>query len=320
MTGAATSDPDMSSPPISSPPISSQALFCRQLLLPAAVLWGYRASLAALATLPLSAALASTTAHSPTGARPLFAPGGNYLLETLRLVKTPLMAASYAQLWLVVGGVVLGLIPLGFAVASVLDNGRSASKRFVDAIRHFPRLLLLQFTSIAAYMAVVYVFGSLSAKLRDALRNTLPISQADITTATFVLLGALMALAVGMTHDLARAGVGHHGHTAKASLRLGIYALGSRLVWLVGLRLLTLFGGALLVAVTAALVTKIDVHQSGVWRVIAVALTHQVTLLLVAGLQCVWLRGVVLTAAAEYARHHISEPPRSVVATPLPSS
>ena len=310
MTGAATSDPDMSSPPISSPPISSQALFCRQLLLPAAVLWGYRASLAALATLPLSAALASTTAHSPTGDRPLFAPGGNYLLETLRLVKTPLMAASYAQLWLVVGGVVLCLIPLGFA----------ASKRFVDAIRHFPRLLLLQFTSIAAYMAVVYVFGSLSAKLRDALRNTLPISQADITTATFVLLGALMALAVGMTHDLARAGVVHHGHTAKASLRLGIYALGSRLVWLVGLRLLTLFGGALLVAVTAALVTKIDVHQSGVWRVIAVALTHQVTLLLVAGLQCVWLRGVVLTAAAEYARHHISEPPRSVVATPLPSS
>jgi len=240
-------------------------------------------------TLPVISAVAATgIGRFPEGDRLLFEPGALMLSEVARLLQpslSPLLTASFpllllfaALLHLPLAGT-LGLLALPEPLGPAGFWGR--------ALARVPALLLLSGLTLLGQVLVVILAGALGNQLRDSLANATP----WVPDAAFfgaLVLGVLVALALGVARDLARAAVAVRACDGKSALVAGLETFRARPLRALGMAALCASGALSLVAAAALATGKLDVSKPEGYRLLLVVLVHQLCLAGVAALRVCW--------------------------------
>lgn len=165
-----------------------------------------RLGFAALIALPLASALVSPGVSAlPAGDAALFAPGGLYLVETLRLALPALTSALPVAGWLLALASVLGALPVGALLFAAHHPEEGVLRCMQRALGHLPRLLLLGGIGLLG-QALILVFATVGAGgLRSALTAGSGAPVGDFAALAVVLLGIGSAAVMGLWCDLARA-------------------------------------------------------------------------------------------------------------------
>jgi hypothetical protein len=257
----------------------------------ALLLWGWRLLAAWLVAAPLARAVAAAGAgHLADGDAALFEPGGQLLVETLRVGGATLGAAlqSAVGLLLVVGA--LGLLPLAAVLVSLAHRGRL---RFGDwagrAAAHLPAFVLLSLLTLLSQALALVAWGLVAGGASAALESVVDERSRDVALVAALLPGLALVLGLGLAEDLGRARVVRHGASGWSS-------------WLAALGLLLRRPGPALLgwltpaawavaAVVAAeiAVRAIDVSRAGAARPWAAFAVHQAAALALAAARVAWL-------------------------------
>jgi hypothetical protein len=262
---------------------------------PAAVglIWAWRAALAILVAIPAGTVVRDAVAGMPGGERALAEPGAHALL--VFLTRQPLgidAIAALAGLVLILGAVG-GIVPTACAMTAIArsSTGKSTpwSPRVVaTAASRVPALARLAVLVIAAQAALAGG-GWLSARVAIALTSA-PLGEA----ASQALGGAVAtifvvpALALTVPHDLARASIVRSRTGAVQALAAATRECRSapgRVAWAWTWRACA---GLASVVVSGAIALRIGLTVEGSW-VLGLAVLHQVTMGIRAGLRASWL-------------------------------
>lgn len=256
-----------------------------------ALVWLARLLVAWIVASPLARTLtAQGTTDLPRGDAVLFDPGGLWLVEALRLGWPVLRSELRGTL--LVGGVLawLSLIPLAVLLVALASPYRtpvaSAGSR---AIALFPRLTLLFGATLLLQGAVIggAVFAAL--ELQERWGTSWDERSSDLCALGVLALGLVLALAIGILQDLARAALidddGGAIRATRRALGLGKRNLGVALGAWVGSSALAV----LTVLVAGACVGWIDVSRPGEWRVVLVTIVHQLAVLAMVFFRATWL-------------------------------
>ncbi|HEY0469162.1 MAG TPA: hypothetical protein VGC79_33450 [Polyangiaceae bacterium] len=169
------------------------------------LLWISRTLLGLLISYPVLLAIrASAMTNGPDGDTVLFQPGSLLLLELLRLQAAGLAAAAQISLLLLGLSAIFELIPLAWALDSLLRPGRSLVERLPRAVGLFPKFLALGVIALLVQAAFLLAASLLGAALKpvlassdERLRNIAPIALFG--------LGLLACGCFGGVLDIARA-------------------------------------------------------------------------------------------------------------------
>jgi hypothetical protein len=238
--------------------------------------------------LPFAAAVASTTiGRYPEGDRLLFAAGGVYLAEAVRLllpVLLPLFAASIGTTLALSFALV---VPHAALLVALSEPEEAPTASFWGrAFERVPTLLAISAVALLAELAVLLVFFGLATTAGRAVGGE---RAGDLTAALVMLLGVLLAAAVGVARDLARAGAIMQDLDGPQAIRHGLLTLVTRAgaalpAWLGPVLLSWLVvGGAALFAVA------LDASRPEPWRAGLVFVVHQGAALSLAFCRALWL-------------------------------
>ncbi len=257
------------------------------------LVYAVRLVVAAIAAYPACAIATKTTGGWPGGDRVLFEPGSLMLMELVRLHRVGLQA------WLTQAALVSVLmIPIGIALNAVLLSAL-ASPPSAGASRVSARAVAsLRPLSIvwAVYAAVAASTGGLFYLLAEALQGSSSSAQSaplrDMLWLAAVAVGALVVLAAGVVHDVARAAVVRGGLDAAGALLVAWRSVRSFCWPLLAAWWARAAAGALLVIVELWLLRSAGwlTASGAIWSFVM----HQLILL---GL--VWLRASWLARAME---------------------
>jgi hypothetical protein len=253
------------------------------------VVWAYRLLAALVIAYPLARLVGATgVASLPDGDRALFAPGGAYLVEALRLGVRYLVSATGALSLVGAGLAVFALIPLAALVVAL--NARERLERGLWAARtleSFPPFVFLGGLTFLAQALLLFLGGAAGGALRDILTASTTERGADLGTIALALCTLLAVAAVGVVQDLARAEIVRSG-------KRGLAALGPALNTFVASPALRAWAGrtvpALLgLALAAWLATRLHLDRPGTLRVLAAWTIHQVAVLGWVVLRASWM-------------------------------
>jgi hypothetical protein len=262
-----------------------------------------RVAASALLALPVAALIDGTgVTDLPGGDRALFEPGGLMLLETVRALLPH------------TGGLVRSSLLSGFALAALLvvpqaillvalsrRERRRVSDVVAEAVRRLPALYSLAALGFLL-RCLAFALGILIASFaRDGLAGGDPRAQ-DLVFVAGASLGVLGWIAGGAVTDLARAAAVDGRLSARDAARSGLSALGERPLRVAACYALYSAGALVLVGVTAALVTTLDVSRPEAVRFAAVAVLHQLTALALAFLRAALLAETLSLVSARRLR------------------
>jgi hypothetical protein len=243
-----------------------------------------------LLALPAFAVVAGTgIGRFPEGDRLLFQPGGLLLAEVARTIASALWSSiasarvSGALLF------VLLLVPHAALLVSLSQSEREPENVvWGRAIGHLPVLLLLSGISFFAQAVVLFAAVTVATMVRDAMSNSTG-RNADLAYLSVVGFGVLLALALGLVRDLARAAAVRSSLKVKAALRAGLMTFartpgGTLLGWAAPATV-----GLALVLLGAAVTNLLDVSRPGAWRILLVALAHQAIAYALCWCRAFWL-------------------------------
>lgn len=262
---------------------------CRAAVL---ALWAYRAVAGTLVALPAWWGVAgSGFARHPRGDAPLFDPGGALLVEWVRLNVNALPALGVGTAAALGLCGLVGLMPLAFLLQ------RLAARR-ASLLGAVPSLALLGAGALLLQTLLALAGLSLGLNLEDALAGSRSERTADLASAAVFGLALGLGALVGVLRDLGRAALVAHADGVGHALALAWRGFASRpMSAVVGWATPAMWSVALVLA-AAWLVGRIDVHQPGAHRVLAVLAVHQGALFGVTLLQSSWLSRAIMLSAA----------------------
>jgi hypothetical protein len=281
------------------------------------VLCSFRAASGLLLAYPVARTLAAFLPQTfPTSDTLLFAPGGMFAVEALRLGKHAIRASLEGSgLSLVLLGITASF-PFAIALSSLVHPSEtlpSLAKRGAESTPSLVALggaaALAQGLGIAAIAGVVgWLAGSFDS-LMDERRGDLLV----------VLLGLALTVplfGLGLLHDLARAAVVRYGMRAIPSAKSG-----ARKLWRAPGPVITAWLSPAAVSVALVLLAAwmtgvLDVGRPSAARVWAVAALHQATIVALVALRLRWLeRALSLVDPPERpdATATVSDPPQALL-------
>jgi hypothetical protein len=238
--------------------------------------------------LPLVAAVAGTgLGRFPEGERLLLQPGGVYLAEVARLLLPTLpslLASSTVTAFVLSFALLVPHAALLVALAEPEETPRAAF--WGRALERLPTLFAVTAFALLAELAILLVFAGLATMAGRAASD----ARTGDLAATFVMLtGVILATAVGLARDLARAGAIVHGLDGPASIRRGLHTLATR----AGAALPAWLGPVLVswivVGAAALFVGALDASRPEAWRAWLVLAVHQGAAFALAWCRALWL-------------------------------
>jgi len=219
--------------------VSNDAMRARRR--PRAVLWLYLFQLAVafLVAWPISRALGAAFAGHPRGSSVLFDDGGWALLALRHAFERGSPALMALLVCGVVGGAALGLVPLVSLLVSIshatpqLGAPRARHLAPYVAAAFGPMAILLVLAS-SLEVALLLVAMRVSSSVSDAMTARSGDVRADLYGVAAGALVALLAMLVGVLHDLARAALARFRFGVRAAVRHALLTLRRspiRLVW-----------------------------------------------------------------------------------------
>ena len=265
--------------------------------------------------LPTSALVAGTgVGRFPEGDRVLFQPGGVLAAEAARAVGPAVSAHVTSSLAVATLVSVLLLLPHAALLVS-LSGGARQPQTVVwgRAVGHLPSLVWLSGVGLLSQAITAFGTLALAGMLRDALASG-PTRTADLTYLAVLALGSLVTLAIGLVRDLGRAATVIGSPDSKTALVAGLQAFArapgrSLLGWGAPAA-----AGLALVLLGALLTSALDVARPGTWRVVAVALVHQVIAYALCFCRAFWL-----SASIAIVRNGDTELPGFATRSPVPN-
>jgi hypothetical protein len=251
---------------------------------------------AALLAFPLAAAVGASGIRSfPDGDAKLFERGGLYLLELLTSERALLDELLMPSIVLLLITALAGVVPASILVralhprsgeAELPSLGRSIGRAVLVALATGTARALLVLATLGLAMAARSFFVTADDERLPLLAGSLP-----------ALLGALGWACLSVLHDVALIAVATEGAAPSTAIAVAIQTLRQS-----GLRLGALYAATALASLSVigscgGLVTLLDVAQGGSWRILAVALIHQLAILGQLVLRAAWLLIVLGTLA-----------------------
>jgi hypothetical protein len=263
----------------------------RALLRATVVLYVYRLLASAIVAYPAARVVASfgPTKH-PDGDRILFVAGGLHLYELLRLGKSAIAAAVEASAAVFGLLAAVALVPLGAALAILLDGDARFGNATRRSVELFPTFVAL--AGLTLFVQGAFSVGGIGGAhlLSDAL-DAMPDERLHdlLVVAALLPVGAAI-VGVGILEDFARAAAAVRKGRALEAARDGLRALLSNPLGILGTYVGLVAVGAATVALAALATAACDVSRPGALRVAGVFLVHQAALFILSGLRVVWFR------------------------------
>jgi hypothetical protein len=248
--------------------------------------YAWRAVVALLLAAPLAAAAGQTIGGYPRGDAELFDPGAAMLLEALRLARPAWAAVVGESTALLALVAVAGLLPMAVVIVAVGHEGRLHVGPLLGRAGDRLGTLALLLGIAMALEAVVIAVVVLAAESLIGRLHPIP-PRADMMRAGGVALGVLVALIVGVVHDLARVAAVHR--------RLGLYRAASAALTTfrrAGGRALGAYAlrGIVSLAVLAGAAFAVERFRSDSAGALAAGwMLHQIALLLAVACRVSWL-------------------------------
>ncbi len=238
----------------------------------------------------------------PDGDAELFAPGGQLLVEAVRLGGPGLGAALKGASVIAVLAGWASLLPLAALMVALATTGRLRLGSWLGrSAELFPRFTLLGGLTLALQGLVVLVTSLVVAGADTPAHAMFDERNADLARGVVATSGVVGVMFFGVVQDLARAAVVRHDSPGWTSWKTAA----TRMLRRPGAPLLGWLPPALwslaLVVLGMLVTDAIDVSQGGGGRVACVLLVHQLTVLGLVALRASWLaRALVLaTPGAE---------------------
>jgi len=219
----------------------------------------------------------------------LFAPGGVYLVEALRLGGRAVQASVEGSGLGFVVVAIVATFPFAVALSALVHPSRSLPSLVKRGAESTPALLALGgAAALAQAVGLAAIAGAVNG-VSGAFDSVTDERHADLLVAAFALLACLPLLALGLAHDLARAAVVRHGvrSTHAAAMAFRKLRAATNAVFTAWLAPAVASGALVLLAAWVA--GMLDVSRPGAARVWAVAALHQATVLGLVLLRLWWL-------------------------------
>lgn len=284
----------MSYPPaqaLSPRPLDSAAIRARNR--PGGVLafWALKLLVAWILAAPLAGALGGTgIARFPGGDARLFAPGGMYLMDALRLGLGSLAEGFQNTIWFALFLGYLCLLPLAGLLYALCHGGRLRPGDVArEAFEQFPRFTLLAGLTLLVQAAIALAGVLVLSILHAHIYQSLDVRRADLTLLGVTGVFVVVALGAGLLQDLARAALVRHGGGLRDALHSALHTAKAGPLAALGAWLVPCIWSIAAVAVGALVVGRLHVERSGTARVLAVLGVHQLVALSLVALKAQWL-------------------------------
>jgi hypothetical protein len=253
--------------------------------------WAWQGALALLASWPAASLVRAAYGNDPRGDSVLWTSGSHALLDFLWREAHGASAVIRGAALVVLASAVAGLVPtaaLMVAMARTQEAPRVTLARAVgDGLRALPALVLLLFVATLAE-AVAVGAGLLAGQLTESFAHAgLGEAHAEGLGAVVSLPFLVIAAAIGVTHDLARATVVLRSTSAMRALAAGAFEFAAAPVaigWSWGWR-------AVLALAFVAVAVPVAGHLGGRGgaSLVLLALVHQGVILGRVALRASWL-------------------------------
>jgi hypothetical protein len=243
-----------------------------------------------LVVLPIASALRATgIGHQPTGDAVLFAPGGVYLLETLRLGAPALTGALPVSTSLVVIAILLQSIPQGAVIHGLTQPTESLANALQRSLASFPRFLLLGGLGLLA-QGCAAILGIVAAQaLRYSLGGDARAWAGDVACVLALTVSLLSLCTIGALVDLARCGYARGLLSLSACSNAALRTLLKQPLRLAAAALVPLLGVVALAVGIGFVVGALRVEQGATWRWLTVLALHQLVMLACSAAEVRWL-------------------------------
>lgn len=266
-----------------------------------ALVWLVRLLSAWVVASPLAATLtAFGGSQHPRGDAILFEPGATWLAEAIRLGFPAFGTELRGTLLTFAFFAWVGLVPLGASMSALRKEGGTPLSEIVsDGVGLLPRFTLLAGATLFLQAAGMGAAVALALAARRALLPSLEERASDLVALSVLGLGLLFAAVVGVAQDLVRAAVVSGESRSLVAIGRGVDALRRSARDVLGAVLATELVGAGALLLAAAVVGALDVSRPAAWRIVAVALVHQVAALTLVVARATWLgRAIELVAVS----------------------
>lgn len=226
-------------------------------------LWAWQASFALLVSAPAAATVRAAYGAHPEGDAPLWEPGGRALLELFWANARGTVAVARLAEIVLLAGAVAGLVPMAigmFAIAHSRRKERAAGlvRSVTGALTRVPTLAMLLAVVWTAQALALAAGATAATFCEKGAHEAAGEARAQQLEAAVGLGFLLVAAALGIIHDLARAAVVRFGVNALGGLRIGLRAFAlapAALSWAWAWRALASFAP---IAIAAAATARID--------------------------------------------------------------
>lgn len=285
------------------------------------VLFSFRAACALLLAYPVARTIGAFLPPAfPLSDALLFAPGGYYAAEALRLGGRAIQASLEGSAPGFVLVAVVASFPFAVALSSLTEPSEALPLLVKRGAACTPPLVAIAGATALAQAAAVVAIAVGAAAVYGVLGSALDERQADLTVTAIVLVASSSLVVLGLAADLARAAAVRHGARATRAAATAAGVLRRAPVAVLTGWLPAALAGVAAVAASAWAASALDVSRPGAARVWAVALLHQTTVLALVALRIYWLeRALALVGPAPSGG--VSEAPRpSLADTPARSA
>jgi hypothetical protein len=268
--------------------------------------YSFRVLGAALLALPVAAAVGASGIRSfPEGDAKLFERGGLYLVEVFASERALLREYLAPSVVLLLLTALAGVVPAYLLVRALRPpDGEAVSTGAGRSLRRLVMLALAAWTGRALLvLATLGLAMTAHAYFTSANDERLP----ELAAAIATLPGILCWACLSVLHDVAMLAVIIEGAAPPTAIAAAVEALRRKGGRLGALYAAAAFAALGVIGAAAALVSVVDVSQGG-WRTLAVALTHQLVIVLLLVLRAAWLWSALGTRLPRPQSHPEQEP------------
>ena len=262
--------------------------------------WAWQSALASLVSWPAASLVRATYGNDPRGDGALWTPGSHALLDFLWREGHGVSAEVRGAAAILVLGAVAGLAPLAALMVAMARAGeapRAAGHRIAETLRALPAITLLLVVMTTA-QALAVGAGIFAGELAEGWTHTgLGEAHAQELGLALGLPFLVLVIAIGVTHDLARAAVVRGARGGMRALAVGATEFGAAPVslgWSWAWRALAALAPVIVVGVVAGRLGG----QGGIALAI-VAILHQGVVLGRVALRASWLAAALRRVPGE---------------------
>jgi len=189
-----------------------------------AIYYAYRVVAALVIAVPAAVVAGRVVGGFSNGDAALFEPGGMIVAEAVRLARRAVAPVLAGAGVVIVITAAVGLVPLAMLIAGLSTRGRlRASWLAARSIKAFGTLALLWGIASVAEAIVVAMLAAIATKTVDSFGWVPP--RLDVARVIAIAIAAVVGLALGVVHDLARVAIVTQDLKLVAGLKLGWRAL-----------------------------------------------------------------------------------------------